>query len=381
MTKPIVVVGSINLDLVCTASRIPAPGETLSGERFQTFHGGKGANQAVAAARLGSHVRMIGKVGDDDFGRELRAGLLDAAINVDHVATSPGISSGVALISVSTDGQNSILVVPGANGTLRPADLERCLPHLRSAGMILTQLEIPIETVEFLAAAAGKLGVPLMLDPAPARALPPELLRHVTYLTPNETEALTLCGLDQSELSEADAVQAAETLLGHGGTNVILKMGSRGALVATADGLCKRIPAIPVSAVDSTAAGDAFNGGVANALMRGLALVEAVEFGIAVAALSVTRAGAQPAMPHAHEVAELLARQGSASPAGQLQSSRKTKSKLLRARKNSMLLSIRTLPFPFSPHHLCHTCTNSLTKQNGISPVVTEVPANNHFAW
>ena len=315
MTKPIVVVGSINLDLVCNASRIPAPGETILGERFQTFHGGKGANQAVAAARLGNNVRMVGKVGDDDFGKGLRAGLIHESINTDDVDVSSGVASGVALISVDTQGQNSIIVVPGANDTLRPADLERCLPHLQSAGIILTQLEIPMETVEFLCFAAKKAQVPLMLDPAPARALSPQLLRCVTYLTPNETETLTLCGIHQQELGEEEAFAAAEKLLRSGATNVILKMGARGALIASADGVRKMVPAIPVEVVDSTAAGDAFNGGMAVALMRGETLEQAVAYGIAVSALSVTRVGAQPAMPNAQEVSELLHARAASSKA------------------------------------------------------------------
>ncbi len=300
----------MNLDLVCTASRIPAPGETVWGDRFQSFHGGKGANQAVAAASLGASVRMVARVGDDEFGKELRAGLIAASINADDVSMSPGVASGVALISVSSQGQNSIIVVPGANDTLRPRDLERCLPSFRSAGIILTQLEIPMETVEFLCSTAHKAGVPLMLDPAPARSLPPEMLRCVTYLTPNETETLTLCSRSQQELNEEEAFEAAEELLRGGAANVILKMGARGALVAAANGLRKMIPAIPVPVVDSTAAGDAFNGGMASALMQGMSLEQAVSFGVAVSALAVTRAGAQTAMPSSQEVAELLHRRG-----------------------------------------------------------------------
>ncbi len=306
MNKPIVVVGSVNLDLVCTASRIPAPGETIWGESFQTFHGGKGANQAVAAARLGGDVRMIAKVGGDDFGQELRRALLNASIKVEDVTITPGMPSGVALISVSMRGENSIIIVPGANNALRPADLDLCLPHLQSAGIILTQLEIPMETVEYLCSIAKKWHVPLMLDPAPARALSAEMMRSVTYLTPNETEALTLCGLEAGELSEGAAIEAAEMLLATGASNVILKMGARGALIAAADGMRKRLPAIPVQVVDSTAAGDAFNGGVATALMQGETLERAVHFAIAVSALSVTRPGAQPAMPHAQEVSDFL---------------------------------------------------------------------------
>ncbi len=317
MNKPIVVVGSVNLDLVCTASRIPAPGETIWGDRFQMFHGGKGANQAVAASRLGANVRMIARVGDDEFGKQLRAGLTSASVNVDDVGISSGVASGVAMISVSTQGQNSITVVPGANNTLRPADLERCLPHLQSAGILLTQLEIPMETVEFLCFVAKKAQVPLMLDPAPAQALSPAMLSCVTYLTPNETEALTLCGMNQQQLGDEEALQAAEEMLAKGARNVILKMGDRGALLASAEGLRKMVPAIPVKVVDSTAAGDAFNGGVATGLMQGKTLEQAIEYGIAVSALSITRPGAQPAMPYAEEVLKFLQGLGTeSSPSG-----------------------------------------------------------------
>ena len=308
MNRPIVVVGSINFDLVCTAQRIPSPGETVRGDRFQTFHGGKGANQAVAAARLGGDVRMIGRVGDDDFGRDLRRGLCEAQVNVDGVMTAPGTPTGVALISVDAHGANSILVVPGANARLTPADLERSLPHLRSAGILLTQLEIPMETVEFLCMVARRAGVPLMLDPAPALALPAHVLRGVTYLTPNETEAATLRGLPGQEFTAEQTREAAEALLASGPANIILKLGGRGAYLAGAGGLRIPFPAIAVPVVDSTAAGDAFNGGVASALMRGLSLEHAVPFAMAVAALAVTRSGAQAAMPSRREVEAFLAR-------------------------------------------------------------------------
>ena len=256
---------------------------------------------------------MIAKVGDDEFGNELRSGLINASINTDDVSVSTGVASGVALISVNKQGQNSIIVVPGANDTLRPIDLEHCLPHLLSAGIILTQLEIPIETVEFLCLTARKAQIPLILDPAPARALSTEMLRCITYLTPNETETLTLCGLNQHELAEKEAFEAAEDLLSRGAANIILKLGARGALIAADDGLRKLISAIPVPVVDSTAAGDAFNGALATALVRGQSLEQAVHFGIAVSALSVTRAGAQTAMPHAQEVAAFLHTRGASS--------------------------------------------------------------------
>jgi ribokinase len=309
MSRSIVVVGSVNLDLVCTGKKIPAPGETVTGDRFQTFHGGKGANQAVAVGRLGHPVSMIARVGDDDFGKRLRQGLRDAGVNVRSVATAGGTASGVALISVDRKGQNSITVIPGANGTLMPQDLESSLSQLRSAGIILTQLETPLETVEHLCELAQRFEVPLMLDPAPARKLSRKVLRQVTYLTPNETEACALCGIPYRDLNQAAARECAEELLGKGSANVVVKMGSRGAFVATRNGLRRMVPSFRVKVVDSTAAGDAFNGGMAVALMRGLAIEDAVRFGAAVAGVSVTRAGAQPAMPSEEEVNELLRKQ------------------------------------------------------------------------
>ncbi|HEY1809411.1 MAG TPA: ribokinase, partial [Acidobacteriaceae bacterium] len=199
MRESIVVVGSVNLDLVCVGKKIPAPGETVRGRQFQMFHGGKGANQAVAVGRLGYPVSMVAKVGDDDFGSRLRQGLRTAHVNVRAISTAKATASGVALITVDSRGQNSITVIPGANGELRPQDLENSLPSLRSAGMILTQLEVPMETVEYLCQLAARLEVPLMLDPAPARSIPRRILKGVTWLTPNETETSTLCGISPDE--------------------------------------------------------------------------------------------------------------------------------------------------------------------------------------
>jgi ribokinase len=217
-------------------------------------------------------------------------------------------ASGVALISIDRQGQNSITVIPGANGRLLPGDLERALPLLGSAGIILAQLEIPMETVEYLCAAAHRLHVPLVLDPAPARQIPRKMLRQVTFLTPNETETCTLCGIHCRDLSPATIAEFAQTLQSKGAPNVIIKMGSNGAYVAGANGLRKMVPAFKVRAVDTTAAGDAFNGGLSVALMQGKGLEEAVRFGAAVAAVSVTRTGAQPSMPTAREVNNLLKR-------------------------------------------------------------------------
>ncbi len=278
----------------------------MTGDRFQTFHGGKGANQAVAVGRLGYPVSMIAKVGEDEFGSRLRQGLRAAGVNVRAVGTAKGTASGVALITVDGQGQNSITVIPGANAELLPRDLEKSLPQLRSAGMILTQLEIPMETVEYLCAVAHRFRVPLMLDPAPARVLPRKMLRQVTYLTPNETEICVLCGISSGDLTLATVAEIAQSLQASGAANVIVKMGSHGVYVAGADGLRRRVPPFKVRVVDSTAAGDAFNGGFAVARMRGMGLEEAVRFGAAVGALSVTRAGAQPAMPTDREVSNFL---------------------------------------------------------------------------
>lgn len=312
MSRTIVVVGSANLDLVCNATKIPSPGETVWGDRFQTFHGGKGANQAVAAGRLGADVRMVAKVGNDDFGRNLREGLRASGVDTEDVSTAEEVASGVALISVDSDGQNSIIVIPGANGELGPEDMEKCRPRLESAGVILTQLEIPMEAVDCLSRIAFDAGVPLILDPAPARLIPGEILRRVTYLTPNESETAQLCGIATDELTLDMAAHAAEKLLNTGAKNVILKLGGRGVYLATEDGLRRTVEAFKVPVVDTTAAGDAFNGGFAAALMRGEPLEEAVEFAVAVAAVSVTRPGAQTSMPTAQEVMDLLERYGQA---------------------------------------------------------------------
>lgn len=313
MNRTIVVAGSINLDLVSIGKRIPLPGETIKGDTFRTFHGGKGANQAVAAARLGYPVSMIGKVGGDDFGKRLQQGLRAEGINVRSVSTAASTASGVAMISVDSKGQNSITVIPGANDELLPRDLEKCLPQLRAAGMILTQLEIPMESVEYLSTVAQRYEIPFMLDPAPARSIPRTLLRRVTYLTPNETETCALCGISPAELSSATVARYAQFLQA-GAANVMVKMGRFGAYVAAADGFRKLIPAFKVKAVDSTAAGDAFNAGLAVALMRGIDLAQAVRFAAAVGALSATRPGAQSSMPLGREVDEFLESQTPRAP-------------------------------------------------------------------
>ncbi len=306
MGKGIVVVGSINLDLVASTERIPVAGETVIGSNFQTFHGGKGANQAVAAARLGAEVSLIGKVGDDPFGGELKLGLERSGVNTAAVATVKG-SSGVALITTDSQGDNSITVVPGANGHIRPDDITANLGLLRNAGMVLAQLEIPLETVAYVAQVCSENGIPFMLDPAPARALPASLLQRVTWLTPNETEASALLGGQGSQAMRPESLAAAgDTLLARGCQNVVLKLGSQGCYFASASGIRRFIPAYKVHAVDTTAAGDAFNAALAVALLAPKDSATAAQWASAVAAISVTRHGAQPSMPTTSEVERFL---------------------------------------------------------------------------
>jgi ribokinase len=307
MQKPIVVVGSINLDLVAQSSRIPHAGETVIGNDFKTFCGGKGANQAVAVAKLGYPVLFVANVGDDAFATQLRRGLQDAGVDTKYVNTVEG-PSGVALITTASDGENNIVVIPGANSKLTPAALEKSKDILHQAGFILTQLETPLETVEYLAEFAAANRIPLMLDPAPARKLPDALLPKITWITPNETEARELFD-DDLEEGEEGACAAADRLLAFGVGNVLLKLGSRGCVIAQPDRLKKRIPAFSINAVDTTGAGDAFNAGFAVGLMRALPVAQSALFASAVAAVSVTRPGAQASMPDAGEVDRFLADQ------------------------------------------------------------------------
>jgi len=299
--KPIVVVGSLNIDLVARASRIPAPGQTLLGADFATHPGGKGANQAVAVARLGYPVRMIGRLGGDAFGEQLGEHLTRSGVDIAGVKTSPG-SSGVAVIVVADTGENSIVVIPGANALLTPQDLDESIGILRSASAVLTQLETPLETILHLADLCRRESVPLILDPAPAQALPKELLSKVTWFTPNETEAAFYIGASGG----ADPADTASGLMEMGLTNVLLKLGSRGAYLATPEGHRNRIPSFQVRAIDTTAAGDCFNGAFATGLALGMSPPESARFAAAAAAISVTRPGAQPSLPNRDEVQRLL---------------------------------------------------------------------------
>jgi ribokinase len=305
MSAQVVVVGSLNMDFVVQVGTLPRPGETVMGSGFVTLPGGKGANQACAAGKLGGRARMVGRVGDDVFGTQLRDSLRAAGVETAGVRATPGTPTGVALIFVEKGGQNEIVVASGANGVLSPADVREELQGLSSAQLLL-QLETPLETVEEAAALGRKQGMSVVLDPAPARPLPDRLLRNVDCLTPNESEALLLLGRTGGALSLDDAPEIARALLRRGPRTVILKLGEKGALLDDGKG-ARHFPAPKAEAVDATAAGDTFNGALAVALAEGRELAEAIAFANAAAALSVTRLGAQASIPSRDEVEALHA--------------------------------------------------------------------------
>ncbi len=304
MDRRIVVVGSSNTDMIIQVERIPRPGETILGGRFTIASGGKGANQAVAAARAGGRVTFIARVGEDMFGDQAVRGFLADGIDVTYVGRDKQAASGVALIFVAADGENSIGVASGANASLSPAEISAAAEIIGSAAVLVTQLETPLETVRAAVEIASSWDVPVILNPAPARPLDDDLLKLVTVLTPNETEAELLTGVKIA--GPADAERAAEVLHGRGVRTVIVTLGSAGALVCGPDSR-SLVPAFPVQPVDTTAAGDVFNGALATAMAEGKALPEAVRFAAAAAAISVTRLGAQPSAPKREEIDALLA--------------------------------------------------------------------------
>ena len=300
----IVVFGSINMDLVARVPRLLLPGETLIGRSFSTVPGGKGANQAVACARLGAATRMIGRVGADTFGAALRASLQGYGVDTSGVAVHPGTASGVAVITVDDAGENEIVVIPGANATLGQMDLDRLDAALNGARVLLLQLEVALEVVVAAATLARRRGVTVILDPAPAQPLPAELYAAVDIMTPNESEAAALAGFPLDDL-EAVA-RAGVALSQRGARNVIIKLGAQGAYWS--DGFAGAFrPAFQVEAVDTVAAGDAFNGALAVGLSEDLSLPEAIRWGLAAGALCATQSGAQSAMPGRAALADLLA--------------------------------------------------------------------------
>jgi ribokinase len=300
----VIVFGSINMDLVVRTPRLPASAETITGHEFFTAPGGKGANQAVAVARLGVPTKMVGRVGGDAFGQELRQNLTRAGVDISPVFTDTAVSSGVAVIAVDDNAQNNIIIVPGANGRVGPDDIDRLEAHLIGAKVILLQLEIPLEAVVAVARLARQKGITVVLDPAPALELPAELYTLVDIITPNEVEAGQLVGV--AVKNQEDAVRAAKMLLSLGVKTVIVKMGVLGVVYVEAEGEPTFVPAFEVNAVDTVAAGDAFNGGLAAALVEGHALPLAMRWGVAAGALSATKMGAQPSMPTRSEFEAFL---------------------------------------------------------------------------
>ncbi|MBD2757663.1 ribokinase [Spirosoma validum] len=299
MPNQILVIGSSNTDMVVKSDRLPAPGETVLGGTFLMNPGGKGANQAVAAARLNGQVTFVAKVGDDIFGQQAITGFRQEGINTTYVLTDADHPSGVALINVDAQGENCITVAPGANAHLQPIETEAALQAATSDTFALVQLEIPLPTVEYVVKQAATQGLRVILNPAPAQSLPDTLFPHLFLITPNETEAKILTGIHVTDVATAE--QAAKKLHDMGVTNVVITLGSKGAYLHT--GSQGQLISVPrVTAVDSTAAGDCFNGALAVALAEDQPLPEAVAFACKAASISVTRMGAQASMPKRSEL-------------------------------------------------------------------------------
>jgi ribokinase len=303
-TANILVVGSLNMDLVVQVAHLPAPGETILGRDFHTIPGGKGANQAVAAARLGAQVAIVGRVGQDAFGKQLMENLRQEGVETTLVSVDESAPSGIATITLDEQGQNSIVVASGANLHLSAEEVRRAGQNLTDCRVMVSQLEIPLECVIEAAKQAMLRKVPFILNPAPAQVLPAELLAMVDVLVPNESEAALLTGLPVFSLKDAEA--AGRTLHKLGASAVIITMGANGALLSRAGWEALHLPAYQVNVVDTTAAGDAFVAGLAVGLVEGLPLEEAACWGNAAGAIAVTRLGAQPAMPTREEIQALL---------------------------------------------------------------------------
>jgi ribokinase len=301
--KKILVIGSSNTDMVIKTTKFPSPGETILGGDFFMSAGGKGANQAVAAKRLGGTVSFLGKIGTDMFGQQAIQLLKEEGINVDSVRTSPEKPSGMALITIDSNGENSIVVAPGANETLLPDDIDETISEIEVSDIILLQLETPLSTVNYVAEIASKKGKKVVLNPAPAAQLTDTLLKNLYMLIPNETEAELLTGV--RIINEKSAEKAALLLKRKGVEIVIITMGAAGAYVFS-DDFTGMIKAPTVKAADTTSAGDTFCGALVAELGGGRNLNEALEFAAAAAAICVTRMGAQPSIPSEKEVREFL---------------------------------------------------------------------------
>ena len=299
MKPSLVVVGSSNTDMVIKTHHLPVPGETILGGNFFMNPGGKGANQAVAAQRLGGKVTLICKTGNDIFGSQSVKGFNEEGINTNFIITDVENPSGVALITVDKNGENCIVVASGANATLNPANLTNCMDTLYDASIILMQLEIPLETVNFVADTAKPLGIKVILNPAPACELSPELLKNIWMITPNEKEAEMLSGVPVTD--ESSAQEAAKIIMDKGVEIVIITLGSKGAFVATKE-LNQLVATSKVDAIDTTAAGDVFNGALAVGILEDMPLLDAVKFACSAAAISVTRMGAQSSAPYRNEL-------------------------------------------------------------------------------
>ena len=295
----IIVIGSSNTDMVIKSAHLPAPGETILGGEFFMNPGGKGANQAVAAAKLGGEVVFVAKVGDDIFGQEAVQGFKNEGIDTDYIVVDPRNPSGVATIMVDDQGENCIAVASGANGTLSPADIDNALARIDAADVLLMQLETPIPTIDYAASAGSEKWKTVILNPAPAQALSDDLLAKLDVITPNETEAEILTGIKVENTTDAE--KAALALREKGVGTVIITLGSQGAFVV-ADSFTGMVPVRKVNAVDTTAAGDTFNGALAVGMAKGLPIEAAVEFANKAASVSVTRLGAQASAPRLEEL-------------------------------------------------------------------------------
>jgi len=302
----IIVLGGINMDLATFSPRFPEPGETVVGTRFITYSGGKGANQAVAAARMDASAVMVGRVGGDPFGPQLLDGLSSAGVDVSGISVSPEESSGIAVIAIDDSAQNRITQILGANNTCGPAEADAVRRALPGASALLLQLEVSPQLSLEVARDAKALGVTVILDPGPVRPLPDGFLSLCDIITPNETEAQALVGFPVT--GPESAARAAAVLLERGAGTVVVKLGAQGAYFASQDG-CGTVLPFQVDAVDSVAAGDAFNGALAVSLAEGKVLQESVTVASAAGALAVTRTGAQDSMPMRQQVEELMQRQ------------------------------------------------------------------------